>query len=162
MMNPKKLGILMLLGNVIVLSLILLMKAEINSQQLKTCEGICANNEAGSCDISSCPFQQENQAVWMLDAAGLFLAILAGVSIYIIFSKDVKTMEAKEYDLSKMSDEERGIFLFVKAKKGVYQSDIVKEFNISKVKVTRILDSLSKKELIERKRTPTTNLIELK
>jgi uncharacterized membrane protein len=44
----------------------------------------------------------------------------------------------------------------------VYQSDIVRETKQSKVKITRILDQLEGKGLIERKRRGMTNIVVLK
>ena len=44
----------------------------------------------------------------------------------------------------------------------VYQSDIIKETKLTKVKVTRILDKLEGKKLIDRKRRGMTNIVVLK
>ena len=43
-----------------------------------------------------------------------------------------------------------------------YQSDLIKETQLTKVKITRILDHLEGKQLIERKRRGMTNIIILK
>ena len=44
----------------------------------------------------------------------------------------------------------------------VYQSDLIKETKLTKVKVSRVLDKLEGKGLIERKRRGMTNIIVLK
>ena len=44
----------------------------------------------------------------------------------------------------------------------MYQSDVMKELELSKVKVTRILDRLEGKGILERKRRGMTNIVILK
>jgi len=60
--------------------------------------------------------------------------------------------------------EEKRVFSFIKEnkEKGTYQSNIVKEFDFPKSKVSRILDRLENFGIIERKRRGMTNLIALK
>jgi uncharacterized membrane protein len=44
----------------------------------------------------------------------------------------------------------------------MYQSDLIKETEFSKVKITRILDKMESKDVIDRKRRGMTNIIVLK
>ena len=69
-----------------------------------------------------------------------------------------------EFNLSSLNQEEKMVYHFIKEKGGsVYQSDIVKSLDMSKVKITRILDTLEHDyNIVERKRRGMTNIIVLK
>ena len=62
-----------------------------------------------------------------------------------------------------MDEEEKRLYNIIKDKDGsAYQSDLVKETDFSKVKITRVLDKLEHKGIIERKRRGMTNIVVLK
>ena len=66
-------------------------------------------------------------------------------------------------ELSKLDDDEKKIYASIKASDGAsYQSDLIKELGMSKVQITRILDKLEAKKIIERKRRGMTNIVVLK
>jgi uncharacterized membrane protein len=59
-----------------------------------------------------------------------------------------------------LDEEEQNIINLLNKNEGsIYQSDIIKETNLSKVKVSRLLDKLEGKGLIERKRRGMTNIV---
>jgi uncharacterized membrane protein len=101
------------------------------------------------------------------------MGLLALVSLFIIFfmkdetivqeSKKELSEEDKQKKLDHLDDEERGMMNIILREDGsVFQSSIVKETKLSKVKVTRILDRLEGKSLIERKRRGMSNVVILK
>ncbi len=57
------------------------------------------------------------------------------------------------------SDEARVVAIINEGNGSVYQSDILKKTGFSKVKVSRLLDRLEQKGLLERKRRGMTNLV---
>ena len=62
-----------------------------------------------------------------------------------------------------LSEEERFVYGLLKAGSGSkYQSDMIRETGWSKVKVTRVLDRLESRGLVERRRRGMTNVILLK
>ncbi|MEM4348232.1 MAG: MarR family transcriptional regulator [Candidatus Anstonellaceae archaeon] len=66
-------------------------------------------------------------------------------------------------DISALSLEEKRIIDILKENDGsVFQSDIKNKLGYSKVKVTRLLDKLEQKGIIERKRRGMANLVLLK
>tara|TARA_Y100000310_G_scaffold209931_1_gene210543 strand:- start:219 stop:716 length:498 start_codon:yes stop_codon:yes gene_type:complete len=68
--------------------------------------------------------------------------------------------EKKKRLIENLNEEEKKIVDLIQAKEGsVYQSDLIKESGINKVKVTRILDGLEGKGLVERKRRGMTNIV---
>ncbi len=65
--------------------------------------------------------------------------------------------------IDNLSGDDKKVFqLIVQAKGSVFQSDIVTNTGLTKVKVTRVLDRLEGKGLIERKRRGMTNIVILK
>lgn len=69
----------------------------------------------------------------------------------------------KESMLKSLSEDERKIYYIIDGADGsIFQSQLVKDTGYSKVKVTRILDRLEGKGLIDRKRRGMTNIVMLK
>ena len=65
--------------------------------------------------------------------------------------------------MKRLDEEERVIVEKIKEKEGsIYQSDLIKETSFSKVKMTRILDKLESKGIVEKKRRGMTNIVVLK
>ena len=101
------------------------------------------------------------------------MALLILVSLFIIFfMKDETIVQEMKKDLSEedkkkklehLDDEERKVMNVILNNDGsVFQSQIVNETKLSKVKVTRILDRLEGKKLIERKRRGMSNVVIVK
>jgi len=64
---------------------------------------------------------------------------------------------------NKLSDDERLVFdKIIESEGTIFQSDLVDKTKFTKVKVTRILDKLEGKGLVERRRRGMTNVIILK
>jgi uncharacterized membrane protein len=106
---------------------------------------------------------------------GIMVFVLL-IGIYLFFFgqdekiiKQVKVVRKPEkkidysIDKKELTDEERFIVdKLLESEGSMLQSEIVEKTNYSKVKVTRILDKLEAKGLIERKRRGVTNLVVLK
>ena len=102
--------------------------------------------------------------------AGLVLVI----GLFLIFSKEevriiTKTKKVhvekkrKPIDYSKLDKDEKIIVKLVEDADGtIFQSDLVEKTEFSKVKVSRILDKLEGRQLIERKRRGMTNVVVLR
>ena len=162
-MKPKHLGIAIVILSIAIIALMLSFKIQFDRQQLKACTEACGQEGAESCTIASCPYHNAGSLGLIPLIASILVAGLGGIGIYLALSKDEKIIMQKEYDLSGLSDEEQKAFDLVKEKKeGIYQSEIVEKLNLSKVKITRILDKLEQRELIERKRRGMSNLIFVK
>jgi uncharacterized membrane protein len=105
-----------------------------------------------------------------LAIAGLVLVI----GLFLVFSKEetkiiTKTKKVtvekkrKPVDYSKLDKEEKVIIKIIEDSDGtIFQSDLVDKSEFSKVKVSRILDRLEGKQMIERKRRGMTNVVVLK
>lgn len=105
-----------------------------------------------------------------LAIAGLIFII----GLFLIFSKEetkiitkTKKIEIekrrKPVDYSKLDKEEKVIIKTIEESEGtMFQSDLVEKSGFDKVKVSRILDRLEGKQIIERKRRGMTNVVVLK
>ena len=89
--------------------------------------------------------------------------MVGGIGLFLAFSKTEKVIRQKEYDISRLNENEKKAFHLIKdSKEGIYQSELAQRLDLSKVKITRILDGLEQQGIIERKRRGMTNVIVLK
>jgi len=73
-----------------------------------------------------------------------------------------KVKEEKEENLKLLDREEKIIYQILMKEGSIFQADLVEKSGFNKVKVTRILDRLEGKQLIERKRRGMNNIVILK
>lgn len=134
---------------------------------------------AGSCTDAACPHEKIVETQNIIIAA-LILAIGA-LALWIFFQirksekaaygkaggKEGRQGHQPSYALRNknldLPEEERKILSFIESKQGsVFQSEIVKFTGFTKVKVSRILDRMEQKGIIERKRRGMANLVVLR
>ena len=127
--------------------------------------------ETGSCFLGGeCLHTTRNLTPYII--GGTMSAVLFLIGFYFLIEMRMKKNKTKErqeeapdtdHQLFHLGAEEKMLYNFIKEKHGsVFQSDLVKQFNLSKVKVTRILDRLESSGLIERRRRGMTNLVIIK
>jgi len=99
----------------------------------------------------------------LLVAVGLFVTFFMKEDLK-LYKKEIKlSPEEINHKIESLDEEEKKLMQILLREEGsVYQSDLIKETNLSKVKVSRLLDRLEGKSLIERKRRGMTNIIILK
>jgi len=110
------------------------------------------------------------QTYTSLAIAGLILVIglffvLSKEEEKIIVKKIKEKVEVKRKPINynMLSSDERRIAKVIEGENGaIFQSDIIDKAGFSKVKVSRLLDRLEAKQLIERKRRGMTNVVVLK
>ncbi|MFH0868715.1 MAG: hypothetical protein V1839_00650 [archaeon] len=107
------------------------------------------------------------------------VAVIAMIGLFFIFWKgevpaainiikpQVEVKELKEENfadvLAKMDEGEKTVFRKVIESKGtIFQSDLVEKTSFTKVKVSRVLDKLEGRGVIERKRRGMTNVVIIK
>lgn len=127
---------------------------------------------------TECPMNAKFKTQQIISYSLMGLLVLVGLFM-MFFMKDEKQVikeihkevvkenglneEERKEKLNNLDEEERSIMNIVLREDGsVYQSDLIKETGISKVKVSRILDRLEGKGLIERKRRGMTNVVVMK
>lgn len=121
---------------------------------------------------SSCSmYDTISMQTWLsLAIAGIILVI----GLFLIFSKEEKEIvtktvkvrvekKGKPIDYNKLDGDETRLVKIVEDAEGtIFQSDLVEKSGINKVKVSRVLDRLEGKGLVERKRRGMTNVVVLK
>ncbi|MBR9706950.1 MAG: hypothetical protein GOV15_00780 [Candidatus Diapherotrites archaeon] len=160
--SGKRLGVVLIMLSLILLGGLVFIKTDFDALSAFTCQAV---SETADLSMGACPAHSGNASWFILFGfIDSFLILLIGV--YLVMAKPVPNevkREFKKIDLSSLNEEERKIYNLVKAKDGsMYQSALVKEMGFSKVKMTRVLDGLESKGVLERKRRGMTNLVVLK
>ena len=159
--NYKTLGMILTAFSLILLFVLTIVKIDFDNQSSFLCEKFHENQ----LDMNQCPAHKSN-ASWMFTIAYGISFIMLGAGLYLIFmfkpALEEPKKEFKQVDLTKLDEEEKKIYETIKAKGGsAYQSDLIKETEFTKVKITRILDKLELNGILERKRRGMTNIVVL-
>ncbi len=159
--NRRKLGLFFIVFSLALLLILGLIKAEIDQRDSFLCEAVHSNPDL---EMDQCPAHTSNIS-WLFVVAFGIAFIFLGVGIYMVFvplKKEEKEI-TNEIDLSKLSEEEKKIYELLKQNdNSMYQSDLIKETGYSKVQITRVLDRLESKKIIDRHRRGMTNIVILR
>ena len=98
-----------------------------------------------------------------LSIAGLIFVI----GLFFIFAKEpekiiIRKVKEKKIDLKGLKIEERQTFSLIKSQGTIFQADLIEKMGLGKAKMSRILDRLEGKGLVERKRRGLTNVVVFK
>ena len=123
-------------------------------------EGVCVHEEG-----LTCPYAQLNELA-VPKYLGLFadaVLFLFGFYLFVQKKPSQRALGKARKAAKKLGGDERKVFdILAKSDGMVFQNDLVKQTGFSKVKITRVLDKLEGKKLIERRRRGMTNVIILK
>lgn len=116
----------------------------------------------------SCPMYASLSIQTWISLAIVALVIIIG--IFLIFSKEhekviVKKLKEKKksIDLSNLDKNEKQVIKILQNESGaMFQSTLSEKIGIGKVSITRLLDKLEAKQIIERKRRGMNNIVILK
>lgn len=156
-MANKNLGYGLIVVSILLLIILLFVKADMDEQGAYLCKLVEADPNLS---LDNCP-AHESKSSWLLLAAIVVVVLGLGAGISMVLPKKI-TQSITNIDASKLDKEEKNIYQILKQNNGIYQSDLIKETGFSKVKITRILDKLESKGIIERRRRGMTNAIFLK
>ncbi len=159
-MKNKNVGYL-ILGIAIVIGIIILI---FNMGLKKIVEQTCVHGP--SCTMYD---TIKTQTYLSLAIAGIILVI----GLFLIFSKEsekvilktqIKTVkERRKINSENLDSEERKIVKILQEENGaIFQRTLMEKLNIGKVGMTRLLDKLEAKQVIERKRRGMNNIVVLK
>ncbi len=163
MISQKKGGMVLVAIAIILFLVFGSIKTTFEQQGVFLCEAVNANPHL---DMAECP--AHTSSVPTLVTLGFMVAVLlfvAGLYFVTVNKKGIKQKRSfKHINISSLSDNEKKIINILKEQDGsVYQSEIVKQTGLTKVKVTRLLDKLEHNDqIIERKRRGMTNIVVLK
>lgn len=115
-----------------------------------------------------CPMEKTvNQQTYLALGIVGVLIILSGILIFTkpekkIIIKKIKDKK-KKLDLSKLDKKEREVIKILEEENGtIFQAELMEKLNVGKVGITRLLDKLEAKQLIERKRRGMNNVVVLR
>ena len=102
--------------------------------------------------------------------SAILIAIVFGIGLFLFFSKPKERIvikkikeKKKKIDLSKLDKNEKQVIEILQEENGaLFQSTLMEKLGIGKVGITRLLDKLEAKQLIERKRRGMNNIVVLK
>ena len=157
MNDQKSLGIILIVFAIFLIIIVSSLKVNLDEQGAFLCEIVESDP---TLDMEECPAHKNNSPSWLIMIAfGISFLIFASG----IYLTTVQKKSKKKVDLSNLNEDEQKLIGLIKENEGsMYQSDLIKELDISKVQLTRILDKLENKKVIERKRRGMANLVVLK
>ncbi|MBI4021388.1 MAG: MarR family transcriptional regulator [Candidatus Aenigmarchaeota archaeon] len=164
-------GYLLVVVSIALLAALSVVKADVDIQAAFLCEMI---SEAGQ-PMNICPAHTSNTS-WVITGAFGIAFLILGVGTYMTLQPrgalstaipGGREPEGKRQvtppDPAHLDQEENVLCdLLVKGGGSAYQSDLIRSSGMSKVKVTRILDKMEAKGMLERRRRGMANIIVLK
>ncbi|MBI2133392.1 MarR family transcriptional regulator [Candidatus Woesearchaeota archaeon] len=157
-MRTKAIGAALLGFSILLIIALSMVKISIDSQSAS----LCSFYQEKDLDMSQCPAHKNNTS-WIMTLLFGIAFLIMGIGGYIFIQQEKHAVTAPRFSDEKLDEEEKRIFELMKHNSGsAYQSDLIRETGLSKVKITRVLDKLESKGLLERKRRGMTNIIVLK
>lgn len=157
--GAKQIGFL-LIAIAVALALLFLSSTD----TLKKAEDAQCTTTCGPNMPAGCP--HENNLPIQSYAGFSVAIILAGIGAYMVnsgrkYNEELTEKEKKiERTVSTLGEDERKIFNMIKGADGaILQSDLLEKSGFTKVKVSRVLDKLEGRGLVERRRRGMTNLV---
>jgi len=116
-----------------------------------------------------CPMNKtvDNQTYLSLSIVAIlvvigFVLIFSKPSERVVIKKVREKVAKKKLDLSGLRKEDRDVLKIIQEQGTIFQADLIEKTGFGKAKISRILDRLEGKEIIERKRRGMTNVVVLK
>ena len=158
-MENKHVGFLVIGIALILILIVLLFQSALKDIVLASC---------GSPHSLSCPMNQtiKQQTYLALGIVGILL-ILGFVMVFNkpkekIVIKNIKEKK-KKLDLTKLDSKEKEVISILQKENGtIFQADLMERLGFGKVGITRLLDKLEAKQIIERKRRGMNNVVVLR
>lgn len=155
-MNQKQLGVIVLVLSVILLFVVISFTIELRGSQ-----------DECPCPVGACPMEA---GFPIQTYAGISFVVILGVvgAFMLVKGKEMEELEIKKSTEIKkvirtLKGDEKKIYEAIADSDGaIFQSELVEKMGFSKVRVTRILDKLEGKGLVERRRRGMTNIVLLK
>ncbi len=159
-MTPKTIGKILVGCAIILITLLIFVKNDTDKKDVFLCKAVEVDP---TIDMEHCPAHTSNTSWLLMTGFGIAFAIIVS-GIYLMHPTKIPKEKTtyKTIDITTLTDDEQTIYAHLKSKDGSsYQSDLIKHTKFSKVRMTRTLDKLEHKKVIERKRRGMTNIIVL-
>ncbi len=154
-MNYKETGIALIVIGILSFAVFWQFTVRLNEELHKTCP----------LPLESCPFRTSFPLESYFGFSLSGTTILIGLFLFLrkIIEKKVETKKDWNKIMKTLEGCERNVFAAVKDGGGlIFQNELIKKTGFSKVKVSRVLDKLEVKNLIERRRRGMGNIVVLK
>ncbi|MBI2632349.1 hypothetical protein HYW75_05070 [Candidatus Pacearchaeota archaeon] len=160
-MDNKNVGILIIGITVLIIFIIFLFN---NAMKQIVTEGCPAVHQGLSCPA----YKTINQQTYLALA---ITGILAIIGLILIFSKPKEKVvikkikdngQKRKIDVSELTPDEKSVLKLIQGERTIFQADLIEKTGFGKAKITRILDRLEGKDIVERKRRGMTNVVVLK
>ena len=162
-MENKKVGWLIIGIGIAVSFIVLIFNSSLRSIVATTC------SHGPECSM----YDSITSQFWMSFA---IVGIVIAIGLYVMFSKPqekviektiIRKIKDKEHkkniDLSGLDKREKEVISIIRSEGGViFQADLKERLEIGKVGMTRLLDKLEAKQILERKRRGMNNVVVLK
>jgi len=162
-MENKHVGLIIIGIAIVLVFIIFLFQSTLKEIVLASC---------GLPHAVNCPMNQtiKQQTYLSLGIVGILMVI----GFVLVFTKPKEKIvlrkikekvevQRKPVDYSKLNNEEKAIAKILENNSnGMFQSDLVEKSGFGKVKITRILDKLEARQIIERKRRGMNNFVVLR
>ncbi len=162
-MQIRQIGWIMIGIAIVLVGIVFLFKTSLE-QYLYTACPLLHNTNANECPATKTLNQQAYLAYFLVSVIaiiGIVLSIAKPEQKVII--KKVKEQNKKlQIDTKDLSKEEKEVLNMIVKEKTMFQADLIEKTKMNKAKITRILDKLENKGIIERKRRGLTNIVVLK
>jgi len=158
-MKNKNVGFLIIGIAALIVVIILIFNAGLKSIVGETC------SHGGSCTMFDTIATQTYLSlaiVGIVFIIGLFLVFAKENEKIVVKTRTVKEKKKKR-DLSGLDKDEKEVVKILEEENGaIFQKTLMEKLNVGKVGMTRLLDKLEAKEIIERKRRGMNNIVVLK
>ncbi len=160
-MENKNVGYLLLGISVLIILLIFLFGSTLNEAVRNSC--FLQHGDVTSCEM----FDTVNKQTYLsLGIVGLIIII----GLVLIFTKPKEKIiikkvkeKKKKLELNGLDAKEREVIKILEKENGtIFQAELMEKLSTGKVGITRLLDKLEAKQLIERKRRGMNNIVVLK
>jgi len=160
-MENKNVGYLIIGIAIILIAIIFIFNSALQDIVGASCTAV---GHGDSCPMYNTITQQTYLAlaiVGVLVIIGLVLIFTKPKEKIIIKKIKEKTIK-KHIDISGLRQEDKQVLKLIQEQGTMFQADIIEKTNFGKAKVSRIIDRLEGKGIVERKRRGMTNVVVLK
>ena len=160
-MEKKNVGYLIIGIAIILIAIIFIFNSALQDIVGASCTAV---GHGDSCPMYNTITQQTYLAlaiVGVLVIIGLVLIFTKPKEKIIIKKIKEKTIK-KHIDISGLRQEDKQVLKLIQEQGTMFQADIIEKTNFGKAKVSRIIDRLEGKGIVERKRRGMTNVVVLK
>lgn len=157
-MRNKSVGYLVVGISLFIFAIVLIFNSALKSIVGETC------SHGPTCSM----FDTIAAQTWISLAIGILVLF---IGIFLIFSREEKEIvikmvkekvKQKKIDMTGLDSVEKKAVSLLQVEGAMFQKSLMEELGVGKVKMTRLLDKLEAKQIVERKRRGMNNLVVLK